>query len=254
MIPPKPLSLLGAPINPVSERELLEILLQWSESCDQPRRMYYANAHTLNISYSNPSHREHLAAADLVICEGRGALWGGRIAGTVFPEQLATMDWFDSYLAGLRMDPARLYLVGDEVGVAQACAEEIERRHPHVRVVGTHHGFFPKVGAQSRRLVAEIHASRADVVMVGMSSPDQEAWIEANFESMGAQMVFALGAMFRWYSGVESRAPKFMRDAGLEWLARLVKHPRRHFNRYIVGIPVFIWRCFSQRFRAPTGP
>jgi UDP-N-acetyl-D-mannosaminuronic acid transferase (WecB/TagA/CpsF family) len=38
-----------------------------------------------------------------------------------------------------------------------------------------------------------------------------------------------------------------MSQNGMEWLARLARHPVRHFRRYAVGNPLFILRVLRWR-------
>jgi N-acetylglucosaminyldiphosphoundecaprenol N-acetyl-beta-D-mannosaminyltransferase len=39
-----------------------------------------------------------------------------------------------------------------------------------------------------------------------------------------------------------------MTDNGLEWLGRLLIEPRRLFQRYVIGNPLFMLRVLGQRF------
>ena len=39
-----------------------------------------------------------------------------------------------------------------------------------------------------------------------------------------------------------------MTDHGLEWLARLARHPTRHFERYVIGNPLFLFRVLRRRW------
>lgn len=211
--------------------------------------MYYTNAHVFNVAYEDPDVRGLLNRADVLICEGWGGRFGGAIAGAPLPEQLATMDWMDDFLERLAGRGGAIHLVGDEPGVARACAERMLQRHPGLRVTGTQHGFWDRTGAEDVRVVTDIAAAGPDVLMVGLGSPAQERWIESHLEDLDVPLVLALGAMFRWYSGVEGRAPAWMRRLHLEWLLRLLKHPVRHFRRYVVGNPRFVWRCLRQRVR-----
>lgn len=51
-----------------------------------------------------------------------------------------------------------------------------------------------------------------------------------------------VGGLFDFYSGRIKRAPRWMRDIGLEWVFRLLMEPKRMFRRYIIGNPLFLRR------------
>lgn len=241
--------LLGLRIHPFRRGELLTRLWDLAEHESRPRRMYYTNAHVFNLACEDDALRASLNAADILIIEGYGGKLGGRLAGVDFPEQLATMDWMDEFLDGLvARGRGRVHLIGDEPGVASACAIEMERRHPGLTITGTEHGYFDKVGTENSRVVAGVQEAYPDVLMVGMGTPLQEQWIDEHIADMHAPLVLALGAMFRWYSGVEARAPRWMRVLHLEWLLRLIKHPVRHASRYLFGNAKFVIRCLAVRF------
>lgn len=249
MQPPKPVELLRLHVHPLRRRELLALLEVWGSppGSDSPRRMYYTNAHVFNLAQQDEAFRDSLNGADLLICEGWGGRIGGVIAGARLPEQLATMDWMDQYLARLAAKSASVFLLGDEPGVARACGEQMVRRHPDLRIAGSQHGFFDKGPVGSSAVIDQVNASGADVLFVGLGSPLQELWIDQHLDRLSPSLVLALGAMFRWYSGVEQRAPSWMRRIHLEWLHRLAHHPWRHFRRYVIGNPLFLVRCARQR-------
>lgn len=244
-----PVKLLGLGVHPVRRAELIDLLSSWAAraASSRPRRMYYTNAHVFNLAQDDARFRQSLNNADLLICEGWGGRIGGWIAGAPLPEQLATMDWMDDFLPRLAADGRSLFLLGDEPGVADACALQMVRRHPGLEIAGTHHGFFDKGPDGSRAVIERVHASGADVLFVGLGNPLQEFWIDDHLETLDVPLVLALGAMFRWYSGVERRAPSWMRRLHLEWLHRLARHPIRHFRRYVIGNPLFLLRCLGQR-------
>ena len=239
-------SLLGVPVDRLTPQELLGRLRGSTES--RNCRVYYATAHALNLAAAEERFRASLQGADIVICEGHGVRIGARVAGQPVPDVIQTVDWIDDYLAQLAQDRRSIYLLGDEPGVAKACADEMVRRHPGLKVAGCHHGFFDVARPENQEVVAAIRAAGADVLLVGMGNPRQEYWIDANLEATGVPVALALGAMFRWYAGVEEGAPDWVRHSGLWWLHRLVKHPVRHFQRYVIGNPLFLWRCLLQRF------
>jgi N-acetylglucosaminyldiphosphoundecaprenol N-acetyl-beta-D-mannosaminyltransferase len=60
-------------------------------------------------------------------------------------------------------------------------------------------------------------------------------------------VAWAVGGMMDVVAGVVPRAPRCMRDHGLEWVGRLLAEPRRLWSRYLVGNPLFLWRVLKQR-------
>ena len=51
-----------------------------------------------------------------------------------------------------------------------------------------------------------------------------------------------VGGLFDFYSDRISRAPRWLRDVGMEWTWRLLQEPGRMWRRYLVGNPLFLWR------------
>ncbi|MBE0417723.1 MAG: WecB/TagA/CpsF family glycosyltransferase, partial [Coriobacteriia bacterium] len=52
--------------------------------------------------------------------------------------------------------------------------------------------------------------------------------------------IVCVGAAFDFSTGRKSRAPEWMRRAGIEWVHRLLSEPRRMWKRYLVGNTLFI--------------
>jgi exopolysaccharide biosynthesis WecB/TagA/CpsF family protein len=53
------------------------------------------------------------------------------------------------------------------------------------------------------------------------------------------------GAIIDFMGGKTSRAPLWVRQARMEWAYRLALEPRRLFQRYVVGNPVFLARALT---------
>lgn len=49
-----------------------------------------------------------------------------------------------------------------------------------------------------------------------------------------------IGTAFDFHAGAVTRAPRWMREHGLEWLHRLASEPRRLWRRYLVTNTLFI--------------
>ena len=73
---------------------------------------------------------------------------------------------------------------------------------------------------------------------LAVGSPQQEI-IAQKLKERGVARGLALciGASINFITGVEKRAPHWMRKSGFEWLFRLVQSPKRLANRYLVRGP-----------------
>lgn len=86
-----------------------------------------------------------------------------------------------------------------------------------------------------------INESGADVLMVALGTPYQEEWIIQNKDKVNVPVIIAVGSGLDFLAGVKKRAPLWMQKIGLEWLYRLFQEPKRLWQRYIIGIPVFMF-------------
>lgn len=241
----------GIRVHSVTRKSLLSILRQWAAQ-KIPRKIYYVNVHAMNLAYKEARFRESLLAADLVFCDGYGVWLASRLSGVSLPERLTPPDWVDDFLEMMALDGKSVYLLGDEQGIAIQCAEAMQKRHPALAIAGANHGFFSIDGNFNSEAVEAIRRSGAAVLLVGMGMPRQEFWIDSNLKQLGVSLAISVGALFRWYTHAERRAPRWVTDYGMEWLARLIRHPFRHFRRYVIGNPSFFARVLIDRFRRTT--
>lgn len=82
-----------------------------------------------------------------------------------------------------------------------------------------------------------------DVLLACVSFPKQELFAHA-LKAAGRKHGVALcvGASVDFLTGRQQRAPKVFQQLSLEWLHRLLSHPRRMFRRYVIeGPAIFGW-------------
>ena len=104
-----------------------------------------------------------------------------------------------------------------------------------LQVVVSHEGFDPP--DTYVRLATE---ARPDLIIMAMGMPKQEEVSVKLREALGHPVLIVNGgAILDYIGGKVPRAPKVMRQTGMEWLFRLAVEPRRLFHRYVVGIPVY---------------
>jgi N-acetylglucosaminyldiphosphoundecaprenol N-acetyl-beta-D-mannosaminyltransferase len=207
------------------------------------------NAHCLNLCYEDPKLRDFMNGARVVFCDGAGVMLAARILGRRIPERITYADWIWQLADLAAAQGFSLYLLGARPGVAREAARRLKERYPDLEIVGVHHGYFDH-GAGSAAVVEEINAAAPDILLVGLGMPLQERWLMENWQRLDVRVALTGGAVFDYASGRLRRGPRFLRDNGFEWLARLLAEPRRLWRRYLVGNPLFLLRVLRQRLDA----
>lgn len=201
-----------------------------------------ANAYGLNLARRRPWLRDILNRADIVFTDGAGVVLAARLLGHRGLVRITYADWTWQLAEFAERRAYSLYFLGGQPGVAQEAAANLVARHPGLRIAGTAHGYFDQTpgSADSRRVIDEVNASGADILLVGFGMPLQEAWLAAHWADLRVHVGLTGGAVFDYISGRLRRGPRWMTDNGLEWLARLVIEPGRLWRRYVLGNPAFL--------------
>jgi N-acetylglucosaminyldiphosphoundecaprenol N-acetyl-beta-D-mannosaminyltransferase len=87
-----------------------------------------------------------------------------------------------------------------------------------------------------------------------MSTPKQEKWIASNLKTLEVPVCIGIGAAFDFMSGRIPRAPMVFQKAGLEWLYRLYREPRRLWKRYLLGNFIFLSHLTAAWIRQRSRP
>ena len=211
----------------------------------QPAVLAYANAHTLNVASRNQEFLRVLCDADLVLNDGSGLALAARLRGQTFPANLNGTDFTPKVLLAAVDCGASVFLLGGAPGIAEAAAERLRADIPGLTVAGCAHGYFE--AAELPALLAAIRASNARLLLVGMGNPEQELWLDEHLAGTGCVLGVAVGAFLDFAAQRVPRAPLWMRTAGIEWVYRLAKEPRRLFGRYVAGNPLFLQRVVREQ-------
>lgn len=66
-------------------------------------------------------------------------------------------------------------------------------------------------------------------------------------------VMVGVGGAFLLYADLDTRAPKWMRDASLEWLYRLALEPGRLWKRYLVTNTKFVFLYMKAKLARTLG-
>lgn len=135
------------------------------------------------------------------------------------------------------------------IGSSSDVAEQLRARYPGIAVAQ----HIPPMGLRHNRDALRaaadfVTANPARFTFLAVGSPQQEMLADKIHKSGRARGVgLCIGASIEMMMGIQPRAPKVLRRAGLEWAHRLALQPRRMWKRYLIeGPKIFLlaakWR------------
>jgi len=136
-----------------------------------------------------------------------------------------------------------VFLLGSAPGVAEEAGEELSRRFPRLKIVGTGHGYFKPPEEPS--VIRRVRQNKPSLLFVGMGMPAQEKWIARHLKVLGVPVVMGVGEALMYYRTALSARPPgcAARD---RWL--FPAHPRsRGAWRRILQLPVFAWKVWREK-------
>jgi len=253
---------LGIPIDRKSLAEVVQESLHAIDRRASQRVFACANPHSLVVAQQDTDFYSALTHADLVVADGVGALVVARWAGIRIGPRITGTDYFQGVLNALQQrGSGRVFFFGSSQHVLNLIAKRFASDFPSLTLCGA---LSPPFGTwsemENHRMVKIINDAKPDVLWVGMTAPKQEKWVEANRRQFNVPVIGSIGAVFDFYAGTYSRAPKWVCNIGLEWAYRFILEPRRMWRRNFVSAPKFIWLVLRQHMfsthttSTPTGP
>jgi N-acetylglucosaminyldiphosphoundecaprenol N-acetyl-beta-D-mannosaminyltransferase len=88
--------------------------------------------------------------------------------------------------------------------------------------------------------VAYVARTKPDIIWVGMGTPTQDLFMAKYLPLLNTSVMIGVGAAFLYHTGRLRDSPRWVKQAGLQWVDRLIQEPRRLWKRYLVGNPKFI--------------
>ncbi len=203
------------------------------------------NVFSANLAQKNNLFKQFLLQADILRCDGVGALLGSKIVGNPIHARLTNADYFPEMLEYLAANNLTVFLLGGKPGIAEKALNKLETITQTHSVIGVHHGYLKGNEPLNQSVIEQINQLQPDVIIVGMGMPLQEHWIFDNKNKIDTGIFFAVGAMIDYYGGAQYRCLPIYRKLGLEWFTRLVRYPKRMFGRYVIGNPYYLARIFK---------
>src|ERR687885_2079416 len=176
-------------------------------------------------------------SANYKVCDSKILFYVSRLLGSPIKEKISGSDFFPAfYQYHKNNEDIKIFLLGAREGVALKAQEKINAQVGRPIIVGAHSPSFgfEKNEEECGKIIELINQSGATVLAVGVGAPKQENFISKYKDQFPNIKIFlAIGATIDFEAGNIKRAPKWISEAGLEWLYRLLSEPKRLWKRYL---------------------
>jgi N-acetylglucosaminyldiphosphoundecaprenol N-acetyl-beta-D-mannosaminyltransferase len=227
----------------------IQTILSWAQE-RQSRTVCVANVHMLMEAHWNPEFANLLDQADMVTPDGMPLVWMMRKMGSRYQNRVAGMDILQAICDRSPNQNTSIFFVGSQTEILSRMREKLEQEFPQVKIAAMEPlPFRPLTPTEDEALTQKINNSGAGLVFVSLGCPKQEYWMAQHKDKVQAVMI-GLGGVFPVYAGIHKRAPRIVREFGLEWLYRFIQEPRRLWGRYMKTIPPFILLAFKQLLKS----
>lgn len=264
--------ILSVPFTKGSKKEILEEVSHWIGEKQTGRYIVTPNPEMIVKAQDDQAFLKTLTSSDLSLTDGVGVTLSASFLGKSGLTRLTGVDMVDS-LCRLASDmsskdekkPVTVGFLGGRGGVAERTGKCLAKKYPGLVIsfVGEEwdkQGFenakkilgykdTKRLRQDAQQKISNITISsfpQIDILFVAFGFPKQEFWMYEHRGTIPVKVMMGVGGAFDYLSGDVKRAPKFIRDLGLEWLFRLAVQPWRW--RRQLALPRFLYLVLKQRF------
>jgi N-acetylglucosaminyldiphosphoundecaprenol N-acetyl-beta-D-mannosaminyltransferase len=239
---------LGVSVDAVQIPDVIELMERWISARSACHSIAFTGMHGITEALCDPTIKQILNSADLVVADGMPLVWLARWHGRAMRRRVYGPELMETFCS--KTGPLyRHYLYGGGPGVADRLAEVLKQRYGVLTVGTCCPPFRPLTEDEKVEVHRRIEAVAPDIVWVGLSTPKQERWMHEHRGHLGVPVAAGVGAAFDFIAGTAQQAPAWMQESGMEWFFRLTHEPRRLWRRYLVKGSKFVWNVSLELLR-----
>jgi N-acetylglucosaminyldiphosphoundecaprenol N-acetyl-beta-D-mannosaminyltransferase len=233
-------NLLGVGISAISMTDAIYYSDRLLQS-DEQGYICVTGVHGVMEAQNDERFRSILNASFLTTPDGMPTVWVGHWQGH---DKMARVSGPEYMLEMCQLSVERgytNYLYGGKPGVVEELRDSLMARFPDLKIVGTYTPpFGPLNKDQEVDLERQLNKVRPDILWCGISTPKQERFMSQYCGRLPVKLMVGVGAAFDVHSGRSKDAPDWVKNAGMHWLLRMLRDPRRLTGRYLKNNPRFL--------------
>ncbi len=239
-------NLLGVEINAVDYQAAVHAVMQAAES-RTPFGVSAIAVHGVMSGVRDDAHRFRLNQLELIVPDGQPVRWSlNLLHHTQLRERVYGPQLMLEICEAAEQEGIPIYLYGGTSEMLHDLENQLSIRFPNLLIAGAQASRFRTLTSlEKREIISDIVDSGAQITFVGLGCPRQEVWAY-EFKQPLEMPIVAVGAAFAFHSGHLSHAPALVGRLGLEWLYRLMREPKRLWQRYLFLNPYYLGLLFLQ--------
>ncbi len=238
--------ILGVKISKLSKPEVLDKLKQFLSGHEQ----HYLVTPNAEIILLATGHDEELFyilnQADLAIADGIALKFAAWVMGKNL-KRYPGADLVRDTLAQAEKENIKIAVLNWDQGLSKKSKIEtaLKDKYPKLKF------FVDDISRGGAYNFDDINRFAPKILYVTLGSPWQEKFVYHDLKQMPSVRIgMGIGGSFDYLTAKLPRAPKIMRQLGLEWLWRLFKQPKR-WRRIYRAVIIFPYKFFLWRFISP---
>ena len=250
----EPIHILDVPFTSYSFSDILKYMDEGIINCRHAQYISITNTESLYHALRLPSHHQFIRNAAFSCCDGVGIVLAAKMFGYKIPRLHGPDLMLKCCEYGLKKK-WRHFFYGGKAGVPDLLQKKLSEKYPGLIVAGGYSPPFRKLKPQEDQYTIDlINSAHPDILWVGLGLIKQESWIAQHLEKISISWMIGVGAAFDFHAGTIKRAPKLLRNVGLEWLYRLAFEPRM-FVRNIYSLSLILSLTkYAMRYRRNSLP
>lgn len=198
----------------------------------------YLNQHSFNISYQDQDFKNLLENEFKVYLDGMGMYLALKFLGQNINYRFNASEINEQIFSILVNEGTPIVLIGG--------------RFPHQLIedtklnVAKYFNGYEDV-ENGDNIIDHIKVCGVKTIIIGMSVPLQEKLAFEISNRINNIRIICVGNFLEFYFGTILRAPRILHNSGFEWLFRMLTEPKRLWERYLLGIPIFLCRIIKMK-------
>jgi N-acetylglucosaminyldiphosphoundecaprenol N-acetyl-beta-D-mannosaminyltransferase len=234
--------LFGLPLSAVDYGDVVALVNDWLQAPrSEPLTIDATNTHGMAASRKDKRLTHSMLQYDLLVPDGMPLVWCMNAKGAHLRTSVAGPHLIVEILSNLPR-PTRIALIGGHAETHRRVVEESRGRFQNADYVLLYDvPYAPIDQTYVDECIERIEESEAELLFLCLSVPRQYYWTALAKPKLGGRVSVSVGGAFNYISGEARPAPLWMQRAGLWWLHRLYKEPRRLWRRYFIYNSLFMW-------------